>query len=541
MNYFVQKSKGIVWVLIISTLFIMSGCNSEDRLLGGIGPGDAPYVVSSNPTQGKSNVDVNQSITILFSQELDPVTINDTTFYVMINGETVHINGVITHDTSTLQFTPDVELLPYTTYKAVVTTQVAALNGLHLLNTFTLFFATGSNGDTDGDGLRDPNDNCPSISNADQTDTDNDGIGDACDSNTDSDGDGIEDGIDNCLLIPNADQADTDGDGAGDACDTDDDNDGILDGSDNCSLIPNPDQLDTDNDGIGDICDSDDDNDSVLDVNDNCILVANPGQEDGDGDGIGDVCDSNTDSDGDGIDDGTDNCPLIPNLLQEDSDMDGIGDACDNDKDNDGIINSNDNCPLVANADQLDSDSDGIGDVCDDTANLVGLCGANAEAIINLGNDRASVESSAGGLLCTLLGILCPSIDGDANLIDADAETGATVTTLVALAGSATILVKDEDEVYTAGSTVGFVIQDTSDLLTVNLIDNLSIKTYLNGVFQEEVSGSSLLAVDLLGLSGTGKAYYSFNTTKDFDSAELSISGLADVIQTIDVYGVCVY
>ncbi|MFO0759684.1 MAG: kelch repeat-containing protein [Byssovorax sp.] len=51
----------------------------------------------------------------------------------------------------------------------------------------------------DGEG-----DNCPNVENPDQTDTDGDGVGDACD---------------NCPGVANPDQTDSDGDGAGNACD----------------------------------------------------------------------------------------------------------------------------------------------------------------------------------------------------------------------------------------------------------------------------------------------------------------------------------
>ena len=71
--------------------------------------------------------------------------------------------------------------------------------------------------DADGDGVPDSLDNCPSMSNPDQKDNDNDGMGDVCD--PDDDNDTVPDGSDNCPLAANLDQADADGDGVGDACD----------------------------------------------------------------------------------------------------------------------------------------------------------------------------------------------------------------------------------------------------------------------------------------------------------------------------------
>jgi hypothetical protein len=74
---------------------------------------------------------------------------------------------------------------------------------------------------------------------------------------TDIDYDGVEDSKDNCPSNANADQLDTNKDGLGDACQQhDQDNDGVVDFKDNCRYAANPDQKDSDNDGVGDACEN---------------------------------------------------------------------------------------------------------------------------------------------------------------------------------------------------------------------------------------------------------------------------------------------
>jgi hypothetical protein len=91
---------------------------------------------------------------------------------------------------------------------------------------YKFLLETTSMPDADDDGIANAADNCPLTFNPDQTDTDGDDIGDACDPdpagyNPDYDEDGYPNWADNCPGVPNPEQTDTDGDGLGDACDPD--------------------------------------------------------------------------------------------------------------------------------------------------------------------------------------------------------------------------------------------------------------------------------------------------------------------------------
>ena len=141
--------------------------------------------------------------------------------------------------------------------------------------------------DTDGDGITDDKDKCPSEAGPAPT---------GCPVK-DGDGDGIPDADDKCPTVPAK---------TPDGCPADKDGDGVTDDKDKCPDVPAK---------TPDGCPADRDGDGVLDADDKCPEVAGPKPG---------GC---PDKDGDGIIDPNDKCPDKPETKNGYNDTDGCPDT----------------------------------------------------------------------------------------------------------------------------------------------------------------------------------------------------------------------
>ncbi|HSK02073.1 MAG TPA: thrombospondin type 3 repeat-containing protein, partial [Kofleriaceae bacterium] len=216
----------------------------------------------------------------------------------------------------------------------------------------------------------------------------------------DTDGDGVPNGRDRCPTEPE----DRDGFEDGDGC-PDDDNDGDRrpDATDRCPNEAEDFDGFDDDDGCPDL---DNDGDGLPDLEDKCMMDAEDGKapfpndgcpahkRDSDGDGLNDAIDAcpteeedldgfedgdgcpDLDNDADGIPDAADRCPLCPEDADNFEDADGCPDL---DNDRDGIPDSHDACPLEPETVNGVADHDG----CPDTG------GAN---VVRLDGDRLVID-----------------------------------------------------------------------------------------------------------------------------------------------------
>ena len=123
---------------IFSVLLIVSvlGCKKNDSPAEG-----NPTVTSTDPVNNVTGVARDKEIAFTFSEAMDPLTINNSTF-TLTQGST-NISGAVTYSGNTAKFTPSVILTPATTYTATITTGAKNLAGKGLSNNSVWNFTTG--------------------------------------------------------------------------------------------------------------------------------------------------------------------------------------------------------------------------------------------------------------------------------------------------------------------------------------------------------------------------------------------------------------
>ncbi len=99
-----------------------------------------PTVISTDPNNGATGVALDKNITATFSEVMDPLTINSTTF-ILKNGATA-VLGIVTYAGTTATFSPSINLAPNTTYTATITTGSKDLAGNTLVTDYVWSFTT---------------------------------------------------------------------------------------------------------------------------------------------------------------------------------------------------------------------------------------------------------------------------------------------------------------------------------------------------------------------------------------------------------------
>ena len=106
------------------------------------GSTSAPIVVSTDPANNSTNVVTNKVITATFSEPMDALTINATSF-ILKTGVTT-IAGTISYAGTTASFTPSANLLQGTAYSATITTGAKNPSAVSIANNYVWTFTTAA-------------------------------------------------------------------------------------------------------------------------------------------------------------------------------------------------------------------------------------------------------------------------------------------------------------------------------------------------------------------------------------------------------------
>ncbi len=119
------------------SVVLLVGCEKPDNT--------PPIVDSTNPADNATEVVLNSTVNATFSEAMDPLTLNVTSFTLEQNESSV--TGVVSYSGTTATFTPSVELIAETVYTATITTEAESMTGNALLENKVWSFTSGIESD----------------------------------------------------------------------------------------------------------------------------------------------------------------------------------------------------------------------------------------------------------------------------------------------------------------------------------------------------------------------------------------------------------
>jgi hypothetical protein len=132
-------------MMVLASVIWMSACMAP---AGNTGPDTiAPTVSSTIPANADTGVPLNSSITAVFSEAMNPLTVFTVTF-TLKQGDT-QVSGTVKYSRVSAVFDPASNLAPSTPYNVTITTGVKDLAGNALAVDFVWNFTTGEAPDTD--------------------------------------------------------------------------------------------------------------------------------------------------------------------------------------------------------------------------------------------------------------------------------------------------------------------------------------------------------------------------------------------------------
>lgn len=147
-----DPSTDVVFIDVISDLYTQLGYIVSNTPTPGLGntleiiqatilDTTPPEVAYTNPSNQETGVSLTTSVTVVFSESIDPSTVTTTTFFIKDSNNNL-INGTVSASGSSASFIPYSKLQYETTYTATVTTGITDIAGNNLTQNYTWQFTT---------------------------------------------------------------------------------------------------------------------------------------------------------------------------------------------------------------------------------------------------------------------------------------------------------------------------------------------------------------------------------------------------------------